>query len=101
MPDAPAMEVISPYRKPPYSAAESISSEPELAGAGVDLCFERAASRSADANCAGAASPAPYVISDMGFFNGLAGNIRNEDEDKHILCAVEYSSFKDAYMLSR
>lgn len=72
MPDTPAMEVISPYRKPPCSTAESISSRPELAGAGVDRFFARAASSSTDANCPGAVSAAPDVLPDIVVLCGLA-----------------------------
>lgn len=37
VPLAPAIEVISPYLKPPSSAFSSIIAEPELAGEGLAL----------------------------------------------------------------
>lgn len=52
----PAIEVISPYRKPPHSACSSMTAEPELAGAGVACAWAFAAARRLEANIGDAAS---------------------------------------------
>lgn len=52
---APAIEVISPYLKPPLNASSSITAEPELAGAGLLFSCALADVRRLDARSGGAA----------------------------------------------
>ena len=55
VPLAPAIEVISPYLKPPLNASSSMTAEPELAGAGLEDSSALAAARRLDAKRGGAA----------------------------------------------
>jgi hypothetical protein len=55
VPLAPAIEVISPYLKPPLNASSSMTAEPELAGAGLENSCALAAARRLDARSGGAA----------------------------------------------